>query len=153
IATDRLAEAREALARLPAEASTPAEIHRVAAWLITHRKDVATKRRDLERLIADEPADFTSFDRLADLEVQEGHPARAAELRREKARIGGLLARYQKLYQRSQPNRDAVEMARLAEQLGRWFEAKVFFNRAIAMSPGRDNLRGDLALVIRRAQA
>ena len=76
MATGRIAEAREALAHLPAEASTPAEIHRVTAWVITYRKDVAMKRRDLERMIADDPTDFTSFNRLAQLEVQEGHPAR-----------------------------------------------------------------------------
>ena len=44
-------------------------------------------------------------------------------------------------------------MAHLAEQLGRGFEAKVFLNWAIAMSPERDDLRNDLDRVSRRAQA
>lgn len=41
--------------------------------------------------------------------------------------------------------RDAEEMARLARQLGRWFEAKVFLSLALAADPKRDDLRGDLA--------
>ena len=56
-----------------------------------------------------------------------------------------LQARYEKLYQRNQPSRDAAEMARLAEQLGRRFEAEVFLTVAIAVDTDRDDLRSDLS--------
>ena len=54
-------------------------------------------------------------------------------------------ARSEQLYQRNQPARGAAEMARLAEQLGRWFEARAFLTVAIAVDPARDDLRRDLA--------
>ena len=48
-----------------------------------------------------------------------------------------IKARYQKRYERNQPLRDAIEMARLAEQLGRWFEARVFLAVATVVDPDR----------------
>jgi len=41
--------------------------------------------------------------------------------------------------------RDAEEMARLAEQLGRGFEARVFLSLAISNEPEREDLRRDLS--------
>ncbi len=43
-------------------------------------------------------------------------------------------------------------MAHLAEQLGCWFEAKVFLNWAIGMGREPDDLRKDLDRVSRRAK-
>jgi hypothetical protein len=62
-----------------------------------------------------------------------------------------LDARYQKLYKRNQPSRDAAEMASLAEHLGRWFEAKVYLTVAAAVGSGRENLRGELTRLGRHA--
>ena len=53
----------------------------------------------------------------------------------KKAEIDRLRARYEKLYDRNQPIRDAEEMARLAEQLGRQFEARVFLTWRSRKSP------------------
>jgi hypothetical protein len=58
-----------------------------------------------------------------------------------------IKARYQKLFERNQPLRDAVEMARLAEQLGRWFEAHVFLTVAIVVEGNRTDLMRDLERV------
>jgi len=55
-----------------------------------------------------------------------------------------LLARYRELHDRNQPFRDAVELARLAEQLGRRFEARAFLTIAILEDPAREDLRHDL---------
>ena len=60
------------------------------------------------------------------------------------AEIDRLRARYLKLYDRQQPIRDAVEMAGLAERLGRWFEARVFLTLAVSENPEREDLRRDL---------
>ena len=87
VASNRVAEAREALKHLPAEVSTPAQIHKLAAWFAAQRGDVESERRALERLIAADPADFVALDRLAELAVKNGQPDRAAELRREKTEI------------------------------------------------------------------
>ena len=53
-------------------------------------------------------------------------------------------ARYEKLYERKQPVRNAIEMARLAEQLGRAFEARAFLTLAIAENPDREDLPREL---------
>jgi hypothetical protein len=90
--------------------------------------------------------------RFFGLAVQGGQPAQAALLRDQKAEIDGLTARYHRLYQRNQPIRDAMEMARLAEQLGRWFEARAFLTVATAVDPGRDALRREVARRGQRAR-
>ena len=41
--------------------------------------------------------------------------------------------------------RDAAELARLAEQLGRRFEARVFLTLAVEVEPNRGELREELA--------
>ena len=145
VKTNRIALARQALAHLPAEVSTPAQVQKLAAWFAAQRGDVEIERRALERLIAADPADFVALDRLAELAVRNDQPDRAGELRRAKTEIEKIRARYQQLHKRHQPSRDAAEMARLAEQLGQWFEAKAFLTVAIAADPDRAGLRRDLA--------
>jgi enediyne biosynthesis protein E4 len=144
LATDRIDIVQEALAHLPAAESNPAQLHRLDAWLSSKRGDVETERRELERLLMADPADGAALDRLAQLAEKDGQPARAAELTRKKAEIDRLRTRYEKLYDRKQPIRDSVEMARLAEQLGREFEARAFLTMAISEDPKREDLRRDL---------
>ena len=143
--TGRVAEAREALDHLPAADSQPAEMHRLAAWFAARRGDVASEQRALEQLAAADPADGAAFDRLAELAVREGQPAKAAELRRRKEEIDQVKAEYQQLLLREQPVRDAARMAGLAERLGHRFEAKVFATVALATDPARDDIRAILA--------
>ena len=144
LATHRLADVRQALGHLPAEDSTPAQVQRLTAWLAARRGDLDAERQALESLIAVNPADFTTFDRLVIIAEKEGKPDRADELRRKKIEVGQLQARYEKLYRRNQTIRDAREMASLAEQLGRQFEAKVFLTIAVATGPDHHHLRDQL---------
>jgi enediyne biosynthesis protein E4 len=153
MATGRVAEAREAVDHLPAAQSSPAEIHRLAAWFAAHRRDIAFERHALEQLVEADPSDGAAFDRLAELAVQEGPPARAAELRRRKTELDQLKAQYKELLLRDQPVRDSAKMAGLAEQLGHWFEAKVFASVALAAEPARDDLRALLARLESRGAA
>jgi enediyne biosynthesis protein E4 len=132
MATKRIDVVNQALAHVPSTESNPALLCRVNAWLAAQLGDIAAERRELELLVAADPAAVSALDRLADLAKKDGQPARAAELLRQKTDINESLARYMKLYERKQPIRDAVKLARLAEQLGRRFEARVFL--AIAKS-------------------
>ena len=76
---------------------------------------------------------------------KDEQPVRAGELLARKPKSTGCAHRYVELYDRKQPIRDAVESARLAEQLGRRFEARVFLTIAIAEKRARDDdLRHDL---------
>jgi tetratricopeptide (TPR) repeat protein len=145
MATERIDVVNEALTHIPAGESSSAEFHRWTAWLAAHRGDVATERRELELWAAADPAAVPALDRLAALADKDGQPARAAELRRKKTEIERARARYLSLHDRQQPIRNAVELARLAEQLGRRFEARVFLTIAISENPDRDDLRRDLA--------
>ena len=132
IATKQIDVVKEALTRIPATESNPAQVHRVNAWLAAQRGDVADERRELELWVAADPAAVTALERLADLAEKDGQPARAAELLLKKTDIEQSLSRYMKLNKRKQPIRDAGKLARLAERLGRRFEARVFI--AIAKS-------------------
>jgi enediyne biosynthesis protein E4 len=143
IATKRVDVAKQAMLHLPTMVANPAQDHRLNAWLAAQRGDLATERRELEHLVALGPVAVAALDRLAELAEKDAQSARAAELIRKKADIERLLARYLKLHNRQQPIRDAVELARLAEQLGRRFEARVFLTIAISEEPARADLRDD----------
>jgi enediyne biosynthesis protein E4 len=145
LASGSLEEVQAALAHLPAVESTPAQVQKLTAWFASKRKDAALERKALERLLTEDPLDDSASDRLTELV-----PASASELRRRKTELERMHARYLKLYRRNQPARDAEELARLARQLGRSFEAKVFLSLALASDPKRDDLRGDLTAVRHR---
>ncbi len=145
LATDRVAGVQEALEHLPVAEATPAQVHRLAAWLAARRGDASAERQALERLLAADPGDVAALDRLAGLAVRDGQPDRAGEFRRRKARRDQLDLRYQELFLRNQSVRNAEEMARLAEQLGRFFEAKAFWTVALAANPDRKDFRAALA--------
>jgi enediyne biosynthesis protein E4 len=137
--------AREALKRLPASESTPAQVQKLQAWFAAQRGDSPAEIQSLERLVESDPSDLEALDRLAELEVNAGQGDRAAELRSKKTELARLQARYQKLYARNQPRRDAAEMSHLAEQLGQRFEARVFLTVAASLDPNRPGLQADLA--------
>jgi enediyne biosynthesis protein E4 len=141
--TDRLDEARAALKHLPAELATPAEVHRLSAWLASRCGDVERERDELAARVAEAPEDFEALERLETLERQSAKSP-AARPRRRRADIERDRMRYRELYRRNQPARDAEEMASLAERLGHRFEAILYLTAAIAEEPDRADLRGHL---------
>jgi thioredoxin-like negative regulator of GroEL len=152
MATGRVRDARVATEQLPAPELTPALVQKLVAWFAAQREDTKSERAALTRLIAADPADFTALDRLVELEVKEGQPDSARELRRKKIEIDRLRVRYQELFHRHQPLRDAAEMARIAEQLGRRFEARAFLTLAVAVDPDRDKLQSALILLNKQTE-
>jgi thioredoxin-like negative regulator of GroEL len=152
LATKRVARVREALQHLPGEGSTWALVRWLAAWLAAHRGDRAAERRALERLIAADSAQPSAWKRLTELALQAGAQEDAAALIRKKAEIDQLEVRYRELHARNQPIRDAAKMARLAERLGRLFEAKAFMTVAAAAAPAAQELRRELARLNQRAR-
>jgi enediyne biosynthesis protein E4 len=149
MAANRVDEVREALKHLPASASSQAQLHRIAAWLGSRQGDSAVERDELERLIAVDPADLPALTRLVELAEKDGQASRAAELLQHKAEVIRLEARYVKLHDRKQPVRHAVEMARLAEKLGRTFEARALLALAVAENPDQADLQQALERLIR----
>jgi enediyne biosynthesis protein E4 len=153
VGTNQIEMVRQAADHVPAVTATPAQVHRLTAWLAARRGDAEAERRALERLIEADPADVTALDRLAELAATAGQPDRAAGLHRRRDAIPRLQARYRKLDERNQPMRDAAEMGRLAEQLGQRFEARAFLTVAVEVDPQRDDLRSDLLRLKRDAEA
>jgi tetratricopeptide (TPR) repeat protein len=144
MATDRIDALERALTHLPDVASLSADRHRINAWLAGHRGDFASERSELELLIAADPGDLSASDRLIDLHQKGSQPALAAEVLRKRNAVRELLRRYMMLHGRKQPIRDAEELARIAEQLGRRFEARGFLTIAVSEEPGRKELREKL---------
>ena len=138
MATDRVDIVQQAAAHLPASDIDSAELHRCNAWLAARERDHAAERRELELVVADEPADVAAIGRLAELARQHGEAVRAAELTSKRAKLERVRARYLELHERIQPIRDSAEMARLAEELGRRFEARAFATIATAEGLTRD---------------
>lgn len=151
LAAGRVADGRSAAKHLSADEFTPPQLARVAARIAALNGNAVAERLALERVIAADPADFISLERLAELTLKDGRPARAAELHRKKKEIEPLLARYQKLYERYQPERDAAEMASLARRLGRQFESRAFLTVAVAVDPQRHDLASELARLDRNS--
>jgi hypothetical protein len=96
-------------------------------------------------VVAADPADLAALERLAALSDQAGRRDLIAVFVGKKSEVERTRDRYIKLYERNQPVRDAAEMARLAEQLGSAFEARIFLTVAIGEDPDRANLRQDLS--------
>jgi hypothetical protein len=132
------------MTHMPDLASLSAERHRIRAWLAGHRGDLAREASELELLIAALPGDLRALDRLVELHTKKGQPALAAEVIQKRTAARELLDRYMMLHGRKQPIRDAEELARIAEQLGRGFEARGFLTIAVYQEPGRNDLREKL---------
>ena len=143
-AAGRIEVVERAMTQVPDVASSSAARHRINAWLARHRADVAAERSELELLIAADPGDLSAFDRLIDIHKKGNQPALAAEVSRNRDAVRELLGRYTMLHGRKQPIRDAEELARIAERLGRGFEARGFLTIAVLQEPGREDLRGKL---------
>jgi enediyne biosynthesis protein E4 len=148
LAARRVDILQEALKHIPAVETSSAQVHRVCAWLFSERGDIAGERGQLEKLIDADPADRTAIDRLVQLAEHGGRTADAVELRRKAIKIDLIRTRYEQLHERKQPVRSAVEMSRLAQALGRRFEARAFLTLAIAENYGSDDLRRDLLRLI-----
>jgi tetratricopeptide (TPR) repeat protein len=103
--------------------------------------------------LAEDNGRFADAERLVNEAVQDPRSERTELLVMlvplfRKAAIDGVPARHEKLYDRRQPIRHAVEMASLAERLGRTFEARAFLTLAIAEDPEREGKRRDLARLL-----
>jgi enediyne biosynthesis protein E4 len=127
VASGRVEPAREALAFVPARLLDSTRLLELRAWFARGRHDAPAEQKALERLLALEPGRTPTLTRLAELLQQAGDPRGAAELRRRKAELDAALDRYFRLYKEARYADHIPELATLAEQLGRTFEARGFW--------------------------
>ncbi len=145
LGTEQVAAVRRALAHLPAERFSRGGTLALNAWLASRHHDAETEQRALDQLIKDEPGDCPALERLAVLAAQAGRAQEAGELRQRKRAMGLARQRYIDLYNLNQFANDAQELARLAETLGRRFEAIGFLTWITRRDPDARSARSALA--------
>jgi tetratricopeptide (TPR) repeat protein len=145
LAADEPHEALRALARVPTDRIPAPERLVLRAWFAARRNDPEGERTALERLIEVDPGNTPALDRLATLALQAGQLDRTAVFRKrqEETHRDQELYRRLVLEDRAQiPPEELHDRARLAERLGRWFEAKGWLTLALEHNPG-DRLARD----------
>ncbi len=144
IAADRPDEAAAALPFVGADDLSPARVHELRAWFASHRGDLAAERRALEQAVAADPGCLTALERLAELAVREARSDDAARLRRRKAELDEAMHRYRTLFREDDPIGSTAKLARLAESLGRRFEAVGLWSIVRDASPADTDARAAL---------
>src|SRR5262249_26114322 len=139
MAAQDLPEAQRAMARLPAERMTEPERWSLRAWLAARSNQPDGERSALEQLIVVDPRNTPALDRLAALALQAGQADRAAALRRLQVERLSDKHRYRRLMIEDRspiPLEELRERVRLAERLGRWFEARGWLTLTLERDPG-----------------
>ena len=121
-------------ARLPADRFEPEEIAAIEARLADLRGDPEAQRLATERLVALRPGDAPAWGRLAELAARAGQAERSAECRRRKAEIDRDRDAYRTLMEPGQTPKVA-DLARVAERLGRRFEARGWWTLRLREAP------------------
>ena len=139
---------------IPAEDIAASEPPSLRAWFAAQRNDPTAERSALEQLIAVEPGNTPALDRLAALAQQAGDLDRAAALRRRQEETLRDKDRYRRLMIENRdpiPRDELHERARLAERLGRWYEAQGWLTLALEREPADRAARDALDRLARDA--
>ena len=129
-AADRIDEFMRAASRLPGSGVPTGRFLKFRAWIAARQSDRRAEREALEELVDLEPDEAAGLERLADLAAQDGDWKRLAELRRRKAAIDSARLRYAALVHQLDPAPHPAELARAAQSLGRWFDARGWWKLA-----------------------
>jgi tetratricopeptide (TPR) repeat protein len=147
VATGDAAGAREALEHLKPDGLPPERVLALRAWFTAQAGDRERERQALGQLLESAPGRVQAVERLAELELLAGRAEAAARLRARKVELDRAKIHYEMLV--TKPSAEAaghcVEMARLAETLGRSFEARSLWSVALERSPGNREAREALA--------
>ncbi len=137
-AAGRADELARAAAHLPAARFTRSEVQRTLAWLAARQGDRQAERAALIELVALEPGDSASLERLIDLDAEDGELTRVTEWRQRKAAVEAAHERYRALLNQPEIAPHAAEFARAAEALGYRFEARTWWKLAARRDPSLD---------------
>ena len=129
-ASENETEVKRALAHLPADRLTPVQVLSLSAWFARRSGGVMRERRALEKLIEQDAYSISAIVRLAEILLQSGSTAEADRLRRRKGELEKALGYY--VFQIFPSDRfdHAPELARAAEKVGRFFEARCWWELA-----------------------
>jgi tetratricopeptide (TPR) repeat protein len=134
-AADRPDEVRRAAGHLLASALSRTRVFETRAWLAARDSDRAAERSALQAIVAREPANDAVLERLADLAAEAGEPEKVVELRRRKAAMDEAREGYNRMINLPDVASHAAELARAAETIGRWFDARTWWALASRRDP------------------
>ena len=100
-----------------------------------------------------DPADLIAIERLAELAFEEGKSEEGRLLRARKSDLDEKKDRYRRLFKRGDLETNVVEMARLAEALGRDVEARELLKLVTFKNPGDSSARDALSRLSELAKA
>lgn len=145
-AADNAEEARLALQHLPTKGFTEGDVQELRAWFARSANDHQGERQGLERLLVCEPSFPGALERFAELNALAGATDQAAQLRRQKAELDATRERYHRLFETKADRLPllSLEMAKLAETLGRSFEAEGWWMMRLRAHPDDDEARAAL---------
>ena len=149
-------EARRALAEIPADRFDAEELWSLRAWFAARLGDPEAERDALEHVVAIEPGQTRALDRLAELAVRAGRADRAAAIRRRQEEALRDKERYRQLMIADRdpiPLDELRERARLADRLGRRFEAEGWLTLALRRDPDDREARKTLDRLVREDRA
>jgi tetratricopeptide (TPR) repeat protein len=155
-AADRPETAGLALRAIGRDRLSPLERLAWRAWLAQRDGDAQGERRALEASLELEPRDPVVLDRLATLAIAAGDSERAAAWRKAKVQVDRDLDIYNQQMISSDPVNGAaarLALARLAEAIGRRFDARVWTELALRAEPGNSEARAALARLGQLGQA
>ena len=144
VAADDVDDAWRAARHLPSESVSASETLALRAWFASRRGHLDAERCGWEALVEREPGDARALERLAVLALDAGRPDRAAKYRNDKAAIDGAKRRYQDILGAPASPAPYEELARLAETLGRRFDARGWWTLLVVREPGNREFRAAL---------
>ncbi len=153
IDSDRLAEAVEAMRHVPAPRLEPEQILSCRAWLAAHYGNDRVEQAAWTQLLARVPGDTKALSRLTELAIRAGQTETVAQLRRRKTELDGVLDDYRRVLFTGVPTAHYDDLGRLAETLGRWFEARGWWTLATLDSAHEADARAALARIDRIEQS
>ncbi|MHB1557965.1 MAG: FG-GAP-like repeat-containing protein [Isosphaeraceae bacterium] len=122
--TGDLTEVRRCLRHLPADRFRDDQRLALRAWIAARRDDRRSEEQALNRWIAAAPGEIEALDRLATVAWESRRHDQAREYRARKARLDAARDRYRQILEETISPDHFAELARLAETLGRRFEAR-----------------------------
>jgi tetratricopeptide (TPR) repeat protein len=123
IAADLPAQVRQTLSHLPADEEPEERVLALRVWLAAHQNDREAQRRALKQWVELDPGDAAAREQLAEREREDGHLREAEAQRSEIRALDPIRKEYTRLLASPSPESHADELARLAGQLGRRFDA------------------------------
>ncbi len=134
-AAGRRDEVLRAASHLSETVLSRSEALALRAWVAAREGAPHDEESALLELVALEPSHPVALERLADLAAAQGKRERVAELRRQKTASDAARDRYQVLVNLPDAPSHAAELARLATQIDRPFEARMWWSLASRLDP------------------